>query len=751
MPNPRRWFEMKADKKTGEIRIFGEIGFFSISAEDFLEELDNLGEVDTIRLHINSPGGEVFDGFTIYNVLKRHPAKVSVLIDGVAASIASVIAMAGDTVIMPENAFIMMHNPMMFAGGDAKDFRNAADVLEKIKTNAVKAYSKKATELSKDELAEMMDDETWLSAEEAVEKGFADEIEGILDEPNEGGKLESHNFKRIPQAAMCFFQSEKNANNEGAGSKPKSSTKRKEEPSESGNSEINNNENSPQKGDGKMPLNAKEIAMKISQNQARAMKAIAIKLEMAKLKLSDDEYQKLAQDLPAHEYIGAELNAAIGDEVETIEARAGEIIADAEKKIFETVMKSPTVVPPEKNVAVGKTSHEKIMNAARVSFMKQTKLPLNTDEQKEYEDAEKNGYGVMTIHGFFREILTANNVHGAASLVPVKLYDATCDLRAANPRMAGAQGSGDFTNVFADVANKALQDAWTSVPVTYQPWTGKDSIPDFRAKNIVRISDMSDIVQILENEGFPFGAMADSKETATLITVGLAYSLSRKAIINDDINALTDIPTKLGRSVQRYINRRVYTILFGTAMAGPTMNEDSKAMFHADHSNFVASGSGGAPTNATLSVLRRYLIKQTQPQPDGGQSNSIYTRAEPKFVLAHTDLDHTIEALIYPAHVMTTTADTPYTRQFIRKLIPIHDPVLDELMDANSSQKGYYLITDPQDAGCINVYNLTGSESPTMRRKVSDVAEPLGTMWDIYYDCQVAAVDYRGAAANYGA
>ena len=183
------------------------------------------------------------------------------------------------------------------------------------------------------------------------------------------------------------------------------------------------------------------------------------------------------------------------------------------------------------------------------------------------------------------------------------------------------------------------------------------------------------------------------------------------------------------------------------------MNEDSTAMFTAGHGNFVIDTSGGAPTNATLSDLRRRMMNQTLPSPDGAtsQSNSIYSMAEPAAILYHSNLDYVIENLIAPAYTMTTSANSAVTREFIRRLTPVSDPVLDELMDAASDpHEGYYLMANPSDIGLITVYNLTGNETPTLRRKPSDVGEALGTAWDIYYDVGVAAVDYRGAAANYG-
>ena len=106
-----RWYEFRAQTRGAEIVIYDEIGAFGMPAKAFLDELRALGPVGELTVRINSPGGSVFDGVAIYNALKRHEARLTVWIDGIAASIASMIAMAGDEVVMPENAMLMLHDP----------------------------------------------------------------------------------------------------------------------------------------------------------------------------------------------------------------------------------------------------------------------------------------------------------------------------------------------------------------------------------------------------------------------------------------------------------------------------------------------------------------------------------------------------------------------------------------------------------------------------------------------------------------
>lgn len=163
-----------------ELLMYDQIGggFFSdgITAKDVKSQLDAAGDVTRIVVRINSPGGSVFEGVAIYNLLKQHGAPIDVYVDGVAASIASVIAMAGTTVTMGEGAMLMIHNAFTGTVGNAKDLRKTADLLDKVDVTTITPAYLNRSNKSAEDLAAMMADETWLSAQEAVEMGFADNV-----------------------------------------------------------------------------------------------------------------------------------------------------------------------------------------------------------------------------------------------------------------------------------------------------------------------------------------------------------------------------------------------------------------------------------------------------------------------------------------------------------------------------------------------------------------------------------------------
>jgi ATP-dependent Clp endopeptidase proteolytic subunit ClpP len=193
---PREWYRIEAKDKSATVHIYDEIGYWGTTAGDFAREVGAL-DVDAIDLRLNSPGGSVFDGVAIHNTLLNHRARVDVTVDGVAASIASVIAMAGDTVTMGRGTRLMIHNPSGGVIGQAKDMRDMADILDELAKDIAGFYSARAGG-SVDQWLASMDAETWYSAQEAVDAGLADSVIGA-DAPKDSAPrafdLAAYGFK----------------------------------------------------------------------------------------------------------------------------------------------------------------------------------------------------------------------------------------------------------------------------------------------------------------------------------------------------------------------------------------------------------------------------------------------------------------------------------------------------------------------------------------------------------------------------
>lgn len=185
----------------GEIWLYDQIGasFWGdgITAKTFQKELAALGKVTTICVRINSPGGDVFDGFAIFNQLKQHPASIEVDVDGVAASIASIIAMAADPgkLRMAKNALMMIHNPQGGAYGDETELTRVAALLKTVKGNLAETYIDR-TGAKRTDVEGWMDEETWFTAESAIERGFAD---AVTAESQVLAAFDPRPFRNIPE------------------------------------------------------------------------------------------------------------------------------------------------------------------------------------------------------------------------------------------------------------------------------------------------------------------------------------------------------------------------------------------------------------------------------------------------------------------------------------------------------------------------------------------------------------------------
>lgn len=200
----------ESDESSAEVYIYGVIGDSwwkdSVPAATFVKDFDAL-DADKISVRINSPGGDVYDGITILNAIRRHKAAVTVTVDGIAASAASYIAMGGDEVVMARNSELMIHDASMIAWGDAAVMRDAADQLDKTSNNIASIYAEKAGG-DVEAWREAMLAETWYSADEAVEAGLADRVdrkEAAPDDPENYFDLSVFNFAGRSKAPTPMF------------------------------------------------------------------------------------------------------------------------------------------------------------------------------------------------------------------------------------------------------------------------------------------------------------------------------------------------------------------------------------------------------------------------------------------------------------------------------------------------------------------------------------------------------------------
>lgn len=194
-------FDIRAesDAETA-IYLYDEIGYYGVSAKRFQEVLMSVS-TENIRLHINSPGGDVFDGIAIYNALIAWEGNITVSIDGLAASAASLIAMAGDRIEIADSAFVMIHNAWTIALGSSADFAEIAKTLGKIDASLARVYADR-TGIDLADIKSMMDDTTWLDSGDAVERGFADAVVPLPNSAEAQASFDVSNFRNAPRAVV---------------------------------------------------------------------------------------------------------------------------------------------------------------------------------------------------------------------------------------------------------------------------------------------------------------------------------------------------------------------------------------------------------------------------------------------------------------------------------------------------------------------------------------------------------------------
>jgi ATP-dependent protease ClpP protease subunit len=198
MKPPKKWFEISnASEASADVYIYDSIGAYGVSAAGFIAEINAI-KAPVINLHLNSGGGSVFDGLAIYTGIQSHPARVRVLIDGIAASMAGVIAMAGDEIVMAENAFLMIHRVSSGVEGTAETMRAEAALLEKLEEQIVAIYAAR-TGKSPGALFKAMQAETWYSAAESLAEGFCTSVAPLKSPSN---CVDLSKFAKAPAALV---------------------------------------------------------------------------------------------------------------------------------------------------------------------------------------------------------------------------------------------------------------------------------------------------------------------------------------------------------------------------------------------------------------------------------------------------------------------------------------------------------------------------------------------------------------------
>lgn len=518
-------------------------------ADDFINELDQLGDAD-LDIRINSVGGSVFEGLHIFNRLKMHQGKVIATVEGLAASMASVICMAANEVLMVESSMMMIHNPATGAWGDQKDLEKAAETLSKIKETLIDAYLRSGQ--SREAIAAIMDEETWFTSAEAVEAGFADSVIALDDDQqlDIAACLKDHDtswFAHAPQvltqkgteqveSAPVFILVEPQNSIQTKAASPATSTEAPTmEPTDKAAIEA-----------------ARTEALANDKARRQGIRSIFAKFE------GHDELRESCLD---------DSDCAIED------ARAK--LLDAMAKTSEEPIGAPVVTVQDRRV--------KFMEGATNALLARCNVG---------SDDTANEFRGMSLAEIAKECAISSGVQSVNSMRKLDYVGA-----------AFSHSTSDFPYLLENVMNKVLRAAYEEWPSTWQSWAETGQVSDFKQASRVKLGSFNNLDLVRESGEFKEKSFGEEKETIQAQTKGNIFAITRQAIINDDLGGFTRIARMMGQAARRTVNADVYGVLTANAAMA-----DGTAIFHADHNNLA--GSGTVISAASLSAGK--LAMRTQ-------------------------------------------------------------------------------------------------------------------------------------------
>lgn len=631
-----------------KVLLYGAVGQKDeLDARSVVKRLSAYADNEPMEIRINSAGGSVFDGMAIYNTLRGREANVRVHVDGLAASIASVIAMAGKEIVMERGSMMMIHNPWNVTIGDADDHRNSAELLDKVRDSLVTAYERR-TGLSRAELTTLMDQETWMSAEEAVAFGFADRVG---EESVQAAAWQSHDlsaFNNVPGEIRAMAKGE--AMDEKV-------------------QEV-------------APVAVAETvdvdAIKAEAVKAERERTSAIRAAVAKAGLAGE----FADELVGNGWTVAEAQAMIIDQWSKNGAQA------------------------QSSVRVEADGVDKFVEGATQSLMARAGL------EKRDPSNEFNNRSLFDI----AEATLVQAGAGTRGMDKMSLVQA-----AFSPRAAITHTSSDFTRILANVANKAMLKGYEEAGETFQRWTAAGSLPDFKPQSRVDLNLFPSLEKVEEGAEYTYGTIGDRGESIQLATYGRLFSVTRQAIINDDMSAMVRVPQRMGRAAIRTVGSLVYAILTGNPLMA-----DGQPLFSAAHNN------DGSDALSIDGLDNGRIAMALQQDPDGHAAGGL--NIAPAYLIVPVALSGEARILLNSQYVPGETF-VPNRVQGFAEL------VFDARLDANSSTE-FFLAASPSIYDTIEVAYLNGVQTPVLEQKEGWGVD--GVEFKVRLDAGVKALDFRG-------
>lgn len=738
-----------------ELLIYGDIGENwwgeSITAASVAKQISE-AKAKRILVRINSYGGSVTDGTAIYNALRASGAVITCRIDGIAASIASLIAMAGDTVEMSSNTLLMVHAPWVGVMGNSRELREAADILDTYARAMATSYARKTGRTLDDELASLTDGvDHWFTASEAKEQGYADTL---LDGDDDAGEEDAaaQSREQIVGAALTRYRSAPTAmaarfrarlpNLLSPSAAPAAHPA---PPRATRNQESRMN----------WKALAKALNIKLSDDvsDAAARDAIAQHLKLRN-DCSDDDIAaamvtagRASQPTPAAPAAAAAPTAA--DRVRGMFAAAAHGQANNER--LAALQRQANI-----DIAAGGDVDVTALREQIIAAVQTPAQPVagryvavegGEDERDKRRDAGTNWllaraavYKRGTAEATALNTALAGNPYRGmsfADLARACLEDAGISVRGLNRHAlitaAITQSTSDFPKIFENALHKSLLAGFTVVPTTWDRVCKVGTLSDFRPHIRYRSSSIGDLDVVLPNGEYKTLKLSDAeRETISAQSRGGIINVSREMLVNDDMGVFTDLTMELGKSASRTREKALYVSLALNAGLGPNMG-DGQPLFDAAHDNI--SADPGAPTVARVDKDRQQMASQMDP----GSNDFVDIR--PSIWLGPLALGGTVRAINADQYDQTAGAGLQATN--------ISRGTYSEVIDTpRLTGAPWYSFADPNLEPVFEMGFLDGEQTPQIA--MEEAFSQHGMKWRIVDEWGLAAIGFRGAIRNAG-
>jgi ATP-dependent protease ClpP protease subunit len=719
-------YEIKAKGPTrAELRIYGDIGQSwdaeeSNDAKTVVEALGQLrGDLD---VRINSFGGSVADGLAIFNALRRYDGEVATHIDGVAYSIASLIAMAGRTVQVAENGMLMIHAPWGAAIGNATEMREMAEILDKHAEAMLSSYLRDGGPNADTVRGWLTDGQDhYFTAAEAVDLGLADAIS------DQAPTL---------QIAAALKQDARRFNLPAAMSRSPEANPMTDSASQGGS------QGTPD-----------PIAVSVHAKAIEAGKAEGARLEAAR--------RKVISEVFAHWYTANPLDAitavhdACMDDVTCDETKARIRLLEALQARSADPVVAPVQYGAERSYSTppnasrhlggamlaGRDASEKRAQGLEAAL--RIKAGLERDRAK-IEQERRGEYLSMSLVDVMAQELRARGMGTYGSREDIaRRYVNAIPVMAAGP----SHGTDHLPAVLGNIANLSAMEGWAAANESWQIWTQSGTLSNYQTHTRANVALLDKLTKMLENQEWEYGDLADVKQRITGYLYGLKYGLSIQSIVNDDLGELTRQMQAWGEAANATIGDVVHAALFtaGSGGYGQSMDEDSTILFHANHGNYIASGSGAAPSETTLNAARAAMV--TKNDPNGRKIAAI-----PRFLIHGPSLYATVLKVLNSQDLQSVTVDGSTGATVLSGSINSARsmnlaPVEEYRLVASAPAATAWVLAAGRRT--VEVAGVGGPVTPRVEQSM--VSNIPGITYEMSCPFGVAVLDYRGLYLNYGA